>query len=416
MRIGIPRELQHGETRVALTPHVLPLLLKDGHSVFVESGAGVAARFTDAAYRAAGAQVTADVEALYEQADAVFKVLAPQIDPRTGRHEAELLREGAICVGLLAPLAHLDVMELLAHRRVTSYALEYLPRISRAQNMDALTSMATVAGYKAVLLAADHLDKLFPLLMTAAGTISPASVLVLGAGVAGLQAIATAKRLGARVQAFDPRPAVREQVQSLGAQFLEMASMELTVMTVADAQTAGGYAREQSEAYLQRERDTIAERLPDADVVICTAQVFGKPAPLLITAEMVRQMHAGAVIVDMAVEPGGTHGGNCALTQPDVEIMCDGVHVLGATNLPAQVPFDASQLYARNLVNLFRYLYPATGTAGIQAPGADDEIVRGVCVTRDGEIVHPSVRAAFVNNAAVVASAAATANPGGVPA
>ena len=395
MRIGVPREVRHGETRVALTPHVLPLLLKDGHSVLVESGAGSGARFADAAYRDAGAQMVEDVEALYEQADAVFKVLPPERIASTGRHEAELLREGAICVGLLAPLAHLDVVGMFARRRVTSYTLEYLPRISRAQNMDALTSLATVAGYKAVLLAADRLDKLCPLLMTAAGTISPATVLVLGAGVAGLQAIATAKRLGARVEAFDPRPAVREQVQSLGAHFLEM---ELAADV---AETTSGYAREQSEAFLQRERDTIAERLPNVDIVICTAQVFGKPAPLLITAEMVRQLHAGAIIVDMAAESGSTRGGNCALTEPDAEIIRDDVRILGAANLPAQVPFDASQLYARNLVNLFRYLYPASGTP---PPEPDDEIVRGVCVTRDGQIVHPIVRAAASPVAAPVAA------------
>lgn len=383
MKIGVPREIREGETRVALTPHVLPLLLKDGHSVLIETGAGVSARVGDAAYREAGAQVVATAEMLYQQADAVFKVQPPSGDSRTGHHEAELLREGTTCIGLLAPLAHLDVVEILARRRVTSYALEYLPRISRAQNMDALTSMATIAGYKAVLLAADRLDKMCPLLMTAAGTISPASVLVLGAGVAGLQAIATAKRLGARVEAFDPRPSVKEQVQSLGAHFLEM---ELA----ADAETAGGYAREQSQVFLEREREIIAEHLSDADIVICTAQVFGKPPPLLITTAMVRLMHPGAVIVDLAVEPGSTDGGNCEMSQSDAEIEYGGVHILGATNLPAQVPFDASQLYARNVVNLFRYLYPASGAQ----PGADDEIVRGVCVTREGEIVHPSIRGA----------------------
>lgn len=399
MNIGVPREVQPGETRVALTPHVIPLLLKDGHTVLVESGAGNAARFADAAYHDAGAQVVPDVATLYERADAVFRISPLARNLRTGRDDATLLHEGTICLGLLVPLAHLDVMEILARRRITSYALDYLPRISRAQYMDALTSMATVAGYKAVLLAADRLDKLCPLLMTAAGTISPATVLVLGAGVAGLQAIATAKRLGARVEAFDPRPAVREQVQSLGAAFLEM---ELS----SDAETAGGYARIQTETFLQRERDTIAERLPGADIVICTAQVFGKPAPLLITADMVRLMHRGAVIVDMAAEPGSTHGGNCELTQPDAEIARDGVYILGATNLPAQVPFDASQLYARNLVNLFRYLYPATGAP----PGADDEIVRGTCVTRDGEIVHPAVRAAIAERAASAPIVVASAN------
>lgn len=379
MRIGAPCETQDGETRVALTPNVLPLLIRDGHSVVIQSGAGQRARFPDSAFERAGAHLVRDAQTLYDQADVVFRVLPPREDQSTGLHEAGMMREGSVCMGLLAPLDHLDVIDIFARRRITSYALEYVPRISRAQSMDALTSMATVAGYKAMILAAERLDKMCPLLMTAAGTITPANVLVLGAGVAGLQAIATAKRLGARVEAFDPRSAVREQVQSLGARFLEMEA-------AADAETTGGYAREQSEAFLQRERDTIAQRLPEMDVVISTAQVFGKRAPLLMTAEMVSRMHPGAVIVDLAAE----HGGNCERTQPGSEIECDGVRIIGATNLPTRVPFDASQLYARNLVNLFRYIYPATG-----APlGPDDEIVQGACVTRDGDIVHPAVLAA----------------------
>lgn len=379
MKIGAPRETRGGETRVALAPSIVPLLLRDGHTVVVQAGAGERARFADAAFLHAGAQVVADARTLYEQADVTCRVLPPGDDPDTGQPEAEMVREGSICIGLLAPLAHLDSMKVFARRRVTSYALEYLPRVSRAQSMDALSSMATVAGYKAMILAADRLDKMCPLLMTAAGTVSPANVLVLGAGVAGLQAIATAKRLGARVEAFDPRPVVKEQVQSLGARFLDMEAW-------ADAETGGGYAREQSDAFLQRERDTIAQRLPEMDIVISTAQVFGKPAPLLITAGMVSQMHAGAVIVDLAAEQGG----NCEHTRPGEEIERNGVRILGATNLPGLLPFDASQLYARNLVNLFRYLYPAAGAA----PGPDDEIARGACVTRDGEIVNPAVLAA----------------------
>lgn len=381
MRIGVPREIQSGETRVALTPQMAPLLARDGHEIVIESGAGVSAHFPDAAYVTAGARIVEGAPALYDQSDVIFKVQPPGLNPSTNQHEAEILRNGSIYMGLLAPLAHPDIVQILARRHVTSYALEYLPRISRAQSMDALTSMATVAGYKAVLLAADHLDKMMPLLMTAAGTIAPATVLVLGAGVAGLQAIATAKRLGARIEAFDPRPAVREQVQSLGARFLEM---ELA----ADVETAGGYAREQSDAFLQRERDVIAGRLPNADIVICTAQVFGKRAPLLITAEMVRQMRPGAVLVDLAAEQGG----NCELTQPDQEIERDGVRIVGAANLPALVPADASRLYAGNVVNLFRYLYPKAQPG----PAADDEIVRGACITRDGEIVNDTISAAIL--------------------
>ena len=289
-----------------------------------------------------------------------------------------MLPSGSIYLGLLAPLTHPEVIQILARRRITSYALEYLPRIARAQSMDALTSMATVAGYKAMVLAADRLDKMMPLLMTAAGTVAPATVLVLGAGVAGLQAIATAKRLGARVEAFDPRPAVREQVESLGARFLEM---ELP----ADSETESGYAREQSEAFLRRERDIIADHLSSADIVVCTALVFGKRAPLLITAEMVRQMRSGSVLVDLAADQGG----NCELTQPDQEIERNGVRIVGAANLPALVPADASRLYAGNVVNLFRYLYPKVQPG----PSADDEIVRSACITRAGEIVNDTIRA-----------------------
>ncbi len=377
MKIGIPREIHAGETRVALTPSLAPLLCKEGHEVLIESGAGARAHFTDAQYVNAGAQVLPDAQALYAQAETVFKVAPPEMNLQAQAHETDLMREGAVCISFLDPLAQFDLTQRLARRSITSYALELIPRISRAQGMDALTSMATVAGYKAVLVAADRLDKMFPLLMTAAGTVAPASVLVLGAGVAGLQAIATAKRLGARVLAFDARPAVREQVQSVGATFLEMDLSE-------NVETAGGYAKEASAAFLQREQQTIAERLPQIDIVISTAKVFGKPAPTLITAEMVRRMRPGAVIVDLAADQGG----NCELTQRGQEIEQGGVLIIGADTLPAQVPADASLLYAHNVVNLFHHLYPRTGTP----PDSDDEIVREACVTRDGKIVNAAVR------------------------
>jgi H+-translocating NAD(P) transhydrogenase subunit alpha len=379
MRIGIPSEERLGETRVALTPNLVPLLLKDGHEIVVEAGAGVRAHFPDVAYANAGAWLVDDALAVYQQADAIFRVQPLDRHPTTGQHEAEMMREAAICIGLLAPLSHPKVMAILAHRRITAYALELIPRISRAQGMDALTSMATVAGYKAVVLAANRLGKMFPLLMTAAGTVVPAKVLVLGAGVAGLQAIATAKRLGARITAFDPRSAVREQVQSLGASFLEMEETE-------NVETAGGYAREQFDVFLQREQATIAEQLPEVDVVISAAHVFGKRAPILVTAEMLARMRPGSVLVDLAAEQGG----NCELTQADQEIVHSGVTIIGAGNLPAQVPTDASQLYAHNVVNLFRYLYPRDGN-GLDAT---DDIVREACVTRDGAIVNAAVRAA----------------------
>lgn len=373
MKIGIAREVQAGETRVALIPSLVPLLKKDQHEVLVEAGAGMQASFSDAQYLQAGASVIENAPALYAQADMIFKVQPPQMHPVTRLPEAEMLREGTVYIGFLSPLTNLDVMKTFARRRVTAFAMEFIPRLTRAQSMDALTSMSTVAGYKAVLLATEHLGKMFPLLMTAAGTITPATVLVLGAGVAGLQAIATAKRLGARVEAFDPRPVVREQIRSLGATFIEMELPQ-------DVETAGGYAKEQSVDFLKREQEAICARFPRVDVVISTAQVFGKRAPLLITSEMLKSLRPGSVIVDLAAEQGG----NCELTQAGRTIEHEGVIIVGATNVPATLPVDASQLYARNVVNLFRYLYPSSGPQ----PDSTDELVKGACVTRDGEIVH----------------------------
>src|SRR5579883_3116118 len=378
MRIGVPREVQDGETRVALVPGLIPALLKARHEVLVEAGAGIEARFSDSHYLKAGATLIEDAAALYEQADIIFKVQLAQIHPATHLSEAEMVREGCAYIGFLSPFTRQDVLETFARRKITAFALDFVPRLTRAQSMDALSSMSTVAGYKAVLLATEHLGKMFPLLMTAAGTITPATVLVLGAGVAGLQAIATAKRLGARVEAFDARPVVREQIHSLGATFIEM---ELSQ----DAETAGGYAKEQSAEFLKREQEIIRARLPKADVVISTAQVFGKRAPVLITAEMVRSLRPGSVIVDLAAEQGG----NCELTQAGQTLLYEGVTIIGATNVPAMLPIDASLLYAHNVVNLFRYLYPATDVQ----PDSTDELVKGVCVTRNGEIVHELLQA-----------------------
>lgn len=374
MRIGIPKEVQAGETRVALIPSLIPLLRKGGYEVLVEAGAGVGACFSDTQYLQAGASLIESAPAFYEQADVIFKVQPPQMHPVTHLPEAEMMREGSAYLGFLSPFAHLEVLETFARRKITAFALDFVPRLTRAQSMDALSSMSTVAGYKAVLLATEHLGKMFPLLMTAAGTITPATVLVLGAGVAGLQAIATAKRLGARVEAFDARPAVREQIQSLGASFIEMELPQ-------DAETTGGYAKEQSAEFLRHEQEVIRTRLPRVDVVISTAQVFGKRAPVLITAEMVTSLRPGSVIVDLAAEQGG----NCELTRAGQTTLHEGVTIVGTTNVPAMLPIDASQLYAHNVVNLFRYLYPAPGVQ----PDDTDELVKGVCVTRDGEIVHP---------------------------
>ncbi|MFQ6113194.1 MAG: Re/Si-specific NAD(P)(+) transhydrogenase subunit alpha [bacterium] len=377
MKIGIPKEIQQGETRVAVVPSMVPSLKEDEHEVFVEAGAGLKASFTDVQYEEAGATLINEPKQLYGTADIVIKFQAPQMNSVLKKHELELLREGAALISSLPPIVHAQIMDLLLEKRITSFAMEYLPRITRAQSMDVMSSMSTVAGYKAVLVAAYHLSKLFPLLMTAAGTIPPANVLILGAGVAGLQAIATAKRLGAKVEAFDPRPAVREQVESLGALFVEM---ELPK----DVETAGGYAKEQSEEFLNKEREVISSRLPKVDAVITTAQIFGKPSPLLITEEMVQMLKPGSVIVDLAA----AEGGNCALSKANEVVEKHGVLIYGAVNLARTVPMHASQMHSKNVINFFQHVCQSADS------GFDfsDEITKGTCITHDGEIVHDLVR------------------------
>ena len=291
-----------------------------------------------------------------------------------------MLKEGATYLGFLAPLANGEAIDVFCRRRITGFSMEYIPRITRAQSMDALSSMATVAGYKAVLLATENIGKMFPLMMTAAGTIPPATVLVLGAGVAGLQAIATAKRLGAKVEAFDPRPAVKDQVKSLGATFVEMEMPK-------DAETEGGYAKELSPEFIKKEMEAIGGRLSKVDVVISTAQVFGKRAPILITADMVKLLKPGSVIIDLAAEQGG----NCELTEAGKTKKFNGVSIVGAVNLPATLPADASLMYSKNVINLFNLLYPTADAT----PDFNDEIVKGACITWNGEIANESVRAAF---------------------
>jgi NAD(P) transhydrogenase subunit alpha len=375
LKIGIPKEIFEGETRISVVPSMISLLTKSKHEVFIESGAGNSASFPDSQYQSAGASIINNGTELYRSADIILKVQPPQIK------EVELLREGAALIGFLAPLSNPDVIKKLKERKITSFAMEYIPRITRAQSMDALSSMATVAGYKAVLIGANYLGKLFPLMMTAAGTVPPATVLILGAGVAGLQAIATAKRLGAKVEAFDPRPAVKEQVKSLGAQFIEME------LPKEDVETKGGYAKEQSEEFLRKEQEAIGARLPKVDLVITTAQVFGKRAPILITEEMVKTMRPATVIVDLASEQGG----NCSLTQPDKLVEKYSVKIYGAVNLPATMPVDASQMYSKNITNLFKQLY------GTQSGMLDfnDEITKGACITHNGEIVNEMIKNAL---------------------
>jgi NAD(P) transhydrogenase subunit alpha len=374
VNIGIPKETLQGETRVAAIPNNISALTRDKHQVLVETGAGVGASYSDDQYIAAGASIIGTSKALYEKADIVFKVRPPS------PQEAAMLKEGATYLGFLAPLVNKDAIDVFCKRGITSFSMEYIPRITRAQSMDALSSMATVAGYKAVLLATERLGKMFPLMMTAAGTVPPATVLILGAGVAGLQAIATAKRLGAKVEAFDPRPAVKDQVKSLGATFIEMEMPK-------DAETAGGYAKELSQEFIRKEWEAIGARLPQVHVVITTAQVFGKKAPILITADMVKLLRPGAVIVDLAAEQGG----NCELTEAGKTVEHHGVTIIGAVNLPAAIPTDASLMYSKNVINLFKLLYPKADAT----PDFNDEIVQGACITRNGEIVNENVRTAL---------------------
>ena len=363
MKFGVPKETVAGERRVALIPDTVAKLMKEGHEVVVEPGAGVAAGFTDEAYRSAGATLGDPWGA-----DVVCKVQKPSSG------EAGKLREGAALVGLLQASANAELLRQLAGRRVTSFSLELLPRITRAQAMDVLSSQATAAGYKAVLLAAETVPKFFPMLVTAAGTLSPARVLVLGAGVAGLQAIATARRLGAIVSAFDVRPAVKEQVESLGAKFLAMEEQ-------VQAEGTGGYAKELSEDQHRRELEFLARSVKDADVVITTAAIPGKRAPILVTRAAVEGMRPGSVIVDIAAETGG----NCELTQAGTPVTHHGVTILGPVNLPATLPLHASQMYARNVASFLGHLVK---DGKLQLDFAD-EITAATCVTHDGKVLKP---------------------------
>jgi NAD(P) transhydrogenase subunit alpha len=376
--VAVPREIAAGERRVALVPDAVKQLAAKGVEVIVERGAGAAAGFDDAAYERAGAQIEADAKALLARADVVAKVQPPSARP-DGSHEIDALRPGSVLVGLLRPLDAPELARRLAQARVTAFALELVPRITRAQSMDALSSMSSLAGYRAVLLAAAALPRIFPMLVTAAGTISPARVLVIGAGVAGLQAIATARRLGAIVEAYDTRPAVREQVESLGARFVELD------LDTADAEAAGGYAKAQNEEFYRRQREQLGKRVVAADVVITTALVPGQPAPVLIEEAVVRAMRPGSVIVDLAAEKGG----NCACTEADREVVVNGVRVLGPTNLPSDLATNASQMYARNLVTFLLHLL----REGKVALDLEDEITRGALLTHEGAIANDAVRA-----------------------
>jgi NAD(P) transhydrogenase subunit alpha len=379
VKVAVPREIVPGELRVALVPDTVARLVKGGLAITVESGAGERAQFADAAYEHAGAALGPAPTAVYAEADAILKVQRPVRNDAVGKHEVELMRQGAVLISFLQPLTSQDVVRRLAAQRVTSFSLDALPRITRAQGMDALSSQSTVAGYKAVLVAANALGRFFPMLMTAAGTVVPARVLVLGAGVAGLQAIATARRLGAVVEAYDVRPAVKEEVHSLGATFLELP------LDVQGMQDASGYAREQSADFLARQRELLGQHVRQADVVITTAVIPGRPAPILVTEEMVVGMRPGSVIVDLAAETGG----NCQLTEPGAVVVRHGIAIHGVINLAALLPTHASQLYSRNisafLLNMVR--------DNELRLNFEDDILRATCITHDGQVVHAPTRA-----------------------
>ena len=381
MIVGVPKETFPGERRVALVPAVIPTLAKAKWEVLVESGAGDAAFYPDAAYVEKGARIAASRAEVFDAADAVFQVLGHGANDKTGRADLPLPRRDQVLIAFLRPLGSPESVKEIAATGATAFAVELMPRITRAQNMDALSSMSTVAGFKAVLLAASTLPRMFPMLTTAAGTIPPARVLVVGAGVAGLQAIATARRLGAVVSGYDVRPAVKEQVQSLGAKFVELP------LETAGAEDAAGYARAQDEAFYRRQRELMARVVAESDVVITTAVVPGKKAPVLITGEMVRGMTPGSVIVDLAAE----RSGNCELTRPEETVVEHGVTIIGPVNLASTVPYHASQMYARNLTAFFLHL----AKSGAIELNLEDEITRETLLTRGGEVVHPRVREAL---------------------
>ncbi|RAM52852.1 MAG: Re/Si-specific NAD(P)(+) transhydrogenase subunit alpha [Hapalosiphonaceae cyanobacterium JJU2] len=379
MRIAVAKEIEVCERRVALVPDIVARLVKQGLEIWIEAGAGERAFFNDAAYEAAGATIIADTNKLWSEADILLKVSPPQ-EREDGRSEIDLLKEGAVLISFLNPLGNPVIAQKLANRKVTALSMEMIPRTTRAQSMDALSSQASIAGYKAVLIAAAALPKYFPMLTTAAGTIAPAKIFIMGAGVAGLQAIATARRLGAIVEAFDIRPAVKEEVQSLGAKFVEVKLDEETT-------AAGGYAKEISEDSKKRTQELVTEHIKNADVVITTAQVPGKKAPLLVTEDMVKQMKPGSVIVDIAAEQGG----NCACTDPGRDIVAHGVTVIGPINLPSSQPVHASQLYAKNLTSLMQLLIK---DKAVDVNFADD-IIDAACITHAGEIRSARIKEAL---------------------
>lgn len=381
MIIGVPRESFPADERVALIPATVPALTKAKLEVVIEAGAGQAAGYSDKSYEEKGARIAPSRGELFKSSNVILQVRSLGANPEAGRADLDGLRRDQVVIGFMDPLGAPAAAREMAERGVTAFSMELLPRITRAQVMDALSSMATVAGYKAVVLAADTLPRMFPMLMTAAGTIAPARVFVIGAGVAGLQAIATAHRMGAVVQAYDVRDAVKDQVRSVGAKFVELP------LETGSSETQGGYAKAMDEAFYKRQREMMARVVAESDVVITTAAIPGKKAPVLITGEMVKGMVPGSIIVDLAAETGG----NCELTQAGRTVDAHGVKILGPVNLPATVPYHASQMYSKNISSLLLHLVKE----GRLEPDLEDEITRATLVSRGGEVVHSRVREAL---------------------
>jgi len=379
--VGVPKESYPGEQRVALVPVAIPNLTKAGLEVIIEAGAGEQAGYPDALYAEKGAKIVPDRAAVFGTADIVLQVLCYGSNDVTGKADLPLMRRGQALIGFLRPLGSAEVVGQIAHAGVTSFSVELMPRTTRAQSMDALSSMATCCGYKAVLLAAETSPRIFPMMTTAAGTITPARVFVIGAGVAGLQAISTARRLGAVTSAYDMRPAAKEQVQSLGGRFVELP------IEAKDAQDARGYGTAQDETFYARQRELLTRVVAESDIVITAAVIPGKTSPVLITADMVKGMAPGSVIVDLAAE----RGGNCELTKTGQTVKEHGVTIIGAINLASSVPYHASQMYARNLTNYLTYMVKD----GKLQLNQQDEIIRETMITSGGEVVNARVREFF---------------------
>lgn len=371
--VAIPKEILKDEARVAATPETVKKIVELGLIVNIESGAGEKSNFSDKEYSEAGAKIIKDIKKVYSESDIILNVNSPEVHPKTKRHQIDMIKRGACWISHIAPIDEKDTIKKLVKNKITCLSMNLIPRISRAQKMDSLSSQSNIAGYKSVIMAANSLGKMFPLLMTAAGTIHPAKVVVLGAGVAGLQAIATARRLGAQVEVSDIRPAVKEQVESLGAKFIDVGFDK-------DSEDSGGYAKKASKNFLKRQAKEVAKRIEKADVIITTALVLGKKAPVLVTEEMVKSMKPGSVIVDLAAEQGG----NCELTKAGKIITMQGVKIIGEINIPATVPRHSSEMYARNIFNLLREIIKE----GKIELNMEDEIIKKSLLTHDGKVCH----------------------------